>query len=249
MPVDPRMIPATTRIAADGRSGRFGRFGRFGRCFSGPARAGKIGLPGQAGLPGRRVQLSFAPADRPGPGRRGRAGIALAGLFGLSGLVFSASGAIAQTRPAPVAATAPDAPRWSFAIHGGAGVIERASLTPEQDVAYRAALHRALEAGSAVLANGAPLGEVATPVLSYPADQWLLELRHTTKPATCRLERDGIAQDGSAWQRGFARLHDDFKASTDQLLLAFERTSGATAAHREGRCAGRGHGRRRRPRT
>lgn len=78
--------------------------------------------------------------------------------------------------------------------------------------------------------HGAPLGEVATPVLSYPADQWLLELRHTTKPATCRLERDGIAQDGNAWQRGFARLHDDFKASTDQLLLAFERTSGATAA-------------------
>jgi len=51
-------------------------------------------------------------------------------------------------------AAAQDAPRWSFAIHGGAGVIERASLTPEQDAAYRAALHRALEAGSAVLAAG-----------------------------------------------------------------------------------------------
>jgi hypothetical protein len=51
-------------------------------------------------------------------------------------------------------AAAQEAPRWSFAIHGGAGVIERASLTPEQDAAYRAALHRALEAGSAVLAAG-----------------------------------------------------------------------------------------------
>mgnify|MGYP007096010527 CR=1 FL=1 len=48
------------------------------------------------------------------------------------------------------AATAQDAPAWSFAIHGGAGVIERDSLTPEQDAAYRAALHRALQAGSAV---------------------------------------------------------------------------------------------------
>src|SRR3990167_7273566 len=56
------------------------------------------------------------------------------------------------------------------------------------------------------------------------------ELPPPTNPAPCRLERDGIAQDGSAWQRGFARLHDDFKGSTDQLLLAFERTSGATAA-------------------
>ncbi|MDP2765437.1 MAG: isoaspartyl peptidase/L-asparaginase, partial [Brevundimonas sp.] len=51
-------------------------------------------------------------------------------------------------------AAAQETPRWSFAIHGGAGVIERDSLTPEQDAAYRAALHRALEAGSAVLAAG-----------------------------------------------------------------------------------------------
>ena len=32
-------------------------------------------------------------------------------------------------------AAAQDAPTWSFAIHGGAGVIERDSLTPEQDAA------------------------------------------------------------------------------------------------------------------
>lgn len=51
-------------------------------------------------------------------------------------------------------AAAQDPARWSFAIHGGAGVIERDSLTPEQDAAYRAALHRALDAGSAVLAGG-----------------------------------------------------------------------------------------------
>jgi len=42
-------------------------------------------------------------------------------------------------------AFAQEPPRWSFAIHGGAGVIERDSLTPEQDAAYRAALHRALD--------------------------------------------------------------------------------------------------------
>ncbi len=53
---------------------------------------------------------------------------------------------------APAAAQEPA--RWSFAIHGGAGVIERDSLTPDQDAAYRAALHRALAAGSAVLADG-----------------------------------------------------------------------------------------------
>ena len=47
-----------------------------------------------------------------------------------------------------------EAPRWSLAIHGGAGVIERTSLTPEQDAAYRAALQKALDAGSTVLEAG-----------------------------------------------------------------------------------------------
>lgn len=51
-------------------------------------------------------------------------------------------------------ALAQEAPTWSLAIHGGAGVIERASLTPERDAAYRAGLQAALDAGSAVLASG-----------------------------------------------------------------------------------------------
>ncbi|HUH24567.1 MAG TPA: isoaspartyl peptidase/L-asparaginase [Brevundimonas sp.] len=46
------------------------------------------------------------------------------------------------------------APQWSLAIHGGAGVIERAELSPERDAAYRAGLQAALDAGSAVLARG-----------------------------------------------------------------------------------------------
>lgn len=49
---------------------------------------------------------------------------------------------------------APQAPRWGIVIHGGAGIIERDKLTPEQDAAIRAALHEALVAGSAVLENG-----------------------------------------------------------------------------------------------
>ena len=56
--------------------------------------------------------------------------------------------------PAAAQETDQDPARWSFAIHGGAGVIERDNLTPEQDAAYRVALHKALEAGSTVLADG-----------------------------------------------------------------------------------------------
>ena len=43
---------------------------------------------------------------------------------------------------------------WKLVIHGGAGIIERANLSAEEDQAIRTSLGRALEAGSAVLAAG-----------------------------------------------------------------------------------------------
>jgi beta-aspartyl-peptidase (threonine type) len=43
---------------------------------------------------------------------------------------------------------------WKLVIHGGAGVIERSLLSPEEDRAIRASLCRALDAGSAILAAG-----------------------------------------------------------------------------------------------
>lgn len=43
---------------------------------------------------------------------------------------------------------------WSLAIHGGAGVLERATMTPEREGQTRAALTRALEAGGAILRRG-----------------------------------------------------------------------------------------------
>jgi L-asparaginase / beta-aspartyl-peptidase len=46
------------------------------------------------------------------------------------------------------------APRWGIVIHGGAGVIQRESLSPEREAAIRAALQEALQAGHAVLAKG-----------------------------------------------------------------------------------------------
>nr|HRK65335.1 isoaspartyl peptidase/L-asparaginase [Terricaulis sp.] len=45
-------------------------------------------------------------------------------------------------------------PRWSIVVHGGAGVIERANLTPEMDAQYRAAMNRALQTGGAILDRG-----------------------------------------------------------------------------------------------
>ncbi|MBX7536048.1 isoaspartyl peptidase/L-asparaginase [Qipengyuania sp. GH1] len=47
-----------------------------------------------------------------------------------------------------------EAPRWSLAIHGGAGTIARENMTAEEDAAYRASLQAALDAGARVLAEG-----------------------------------------------------------------------------------------------
>ena len=46
------------------------------------------------------------------------------------------------------------ASNWQLAIHGGAGVIEPGSLTPEHEAAYRAGLNAALEAGARILRGG-----------------------------------------------------------------------------------------------
>lgn len=45
-------------------------------------------------------------------------------------------------------------PEWTLLIHGGAGVMRRADMTPEMDAQYRAGLNDALDAGSRVLASG-----------------------------------------------------------------------------------------------
>ena len=46
------------------------------------------------------------------------------------------------------------APRWSLAIHGGAGTLDKAAMTPERRAEYEAALQAALDAGAKVLADG-----------------------------------------------------------------------------------------------
>ena len=50
--------------------------------------------------------------------------------------------------------TAAFAQDWKLVVHGGAGVIEPSRTTPETDAAIRAALDRALAAGSRVLSSG-----------------------------------------------------------------------------------------------
>ena len=49
----------------------------------------------------------------------------------------------------------------ALAIHGGAGTIDRASMTPELEAAYRGGLEAALKAGWGVLSAGGSAVEAA----------------------------------------------------------------------------------------
>lgn len=57
------------------------------------------------------------------------------------------------------------APKWSIAIHGGAGTLDRKDMTAERDAAYRASLKAALDAGTAVLARGGSALDAVTAVV------------------------------------------------------------------------------------
>ena len=89
-------------------------------------------------------------------------------------------------------------PGWSLAIHSGAGVIERDSLTPEQDAAYRAALNMALGAGSAVLARGGSAMDAVEAAIRVMEDDPLFNAgRGAVFTAEGRNELDAAVMDGS----------------------------------------------------
>ena len=54
----------------------------------------------------------------------------------------------------PPASAQEERPRWSIAIHGGAGTIARENMSEEEDAAYRASLQAALDEGRKVLEDG-----------------------------------------------------------------------------------------------
>ncbi|KJV41819.1 isoaspartyl peptidase/L-asparaginase family protein [Brevundimonas sp. KM4] len=116
--------------------------------------------------------------------------IACSGLIALFALCFSSAHAQVEAENA--------APQWSLAIHGGAGVIERSSLTPEQDAAYRAALKGALDAGSAVLKSGGSALDAVQAAVQVMEDDPLFNAgRGAVFTAAGRNELDAAVMNGS----------------------------------------------------
>ena len=86
---------------------------------------------------------------------------------------------------------------WSLVVHGGAGVMTRETLTPEQDAAFRAALGVALAAGAAVLrGDGGALDAVEAAIRCLEDEPLFNAGRGAVFTAEGRNELDAAIMDG-----------------------------------------------------
>lgn len=93
--------------------------------------------------------------------------------------------------------------KWAIAIHGGAGVIERGRLKPEQERAYREALAQVVEAGSRVLdRDGSALDAVEAAIHVLEDDPLFNAGRGAVFTAGGRNEHDASIMDGATLQAG-----------------------------------------------
>ncbi len=91
----------------------------------------------------------------------------------------------------------------SIAIHGGAGTLPRADMTPAQEAAYRAGLAAALDAGFAVLdGGGSSLDAVTTAVRILEDDPLFNAGRGAVLTHEATVELDASIMDGRGLAAG-----------------------------------------------
>jgi beta-aspartyl-peptidase (threonine type) len=94
-------------------------------------------------------------------------------------------------------------PKWAIVVHGGAGVIERADLTPEQEAAYRAAMTKVTQAGGEVLEKGGSALDAIEAAIHLLEDDPLFNSgRGAVFTAEGRNELDASIMDGATLKAG-----------------------------------------------
>jgi len=92
---------------------------------------------------------------------------------------------------------------WVLVIHGGAGVIERGSLTTEKERAYRTAMLTAMDAGSAILRRGGSSLDAVEATIRVLEDDPLFNAgRGAVFTADGRNELDASIMDGATRKAG-----------------------------------------------
>lgn len=117
-------------------------------------------------------------------------------------ILLMGSGLTACT-PAMQGTAGPNRPDWALAIHGGAGVMDRETMGPETEAAYRAALNAALERGSVVLdRGGSALDAVEAVVRGLEDDPLFNAGRGAVFTADGHNELDAAIMDGASLKAG-----------------------------------------------
>lgn len=94
-------------------------------------------------------------------------------------------------------------PGWALVIHGGAGIMTRETLAPEEDAAFRSALLASLDAGGAVLAGGGSAVDAVEATVRVLEDDPLFNAgRGAVFTAEGRNELDAAIMDGRDRQAG-----------------------------------------------
>ena len=115
------------------------------------------------------------------------------GAMAIGGLMIAAATTAQQ----------PAAHRWAIVLHGGAGVIERATMSAESEKAYRASMAKATEAGAQVLdKGGSSLDAVEAAIRILEDDPLFTAGRGADFAADGRNELDAAIMDGSSMKAG-----------------------------------------------
>lgn len=93
--------------------------------------------------------------------------------------------------------------RWAIVLHGGAGVIERSSMTPKAEAEYRAGLTQAIEAGAKVLDKGGTSLDAIETAIRLLEDNPLFNAgRGAVFTADGKNEMDAAIMDGATLKAG-----------------------------------------------
>ena len=112
-------------------------------------------------------------------------------------------GAIMVTTLAAAAQAQPPAHHWAIVLHGGAGVIERASMKPEAEAAYRASITQAVQAAAKILdQSGSSLDAVEAAIQILENDPLFNAGRGAVFTAEGKNELDAAIMDGSNLKAG-----------------------------------------------
>ena len=118
-----------------------------------------------------------------------------------------------------------DSSRAVIAIHGGAGVIQRADMSPQIEREYREGLAQALEAGSRVLAAGGPSIDAVVAAVCVMEDSPLFNAGlGAAFTADGRNELDAAIMDGATLRAGAVTLVTRVRNPVKLAKVVMERT-------------------------